>query len=192
VVAYDLPDIFANKWVRKRVNLYGINAVGSKIAVGRRFHLPFKCNSFDFVFMTEVIEHLNFSPVFLIKEIHRVLKSSGLLVLTTPNVHSLENKIKFLFNKSIYGNLEKYLYNEPYDHHWREFDQKELSQILTNNKFTIFKTFYCNDILINRYNTYLYKTATKLTKAYLKRLLYLMTVPLQSYKKQIILFAFKN
>tara|TARA_Y100000310_G_C20703713_1_gene832541 strand:- start:12027 stop:12638 length:612 start_codon:yes stop_codon:yes gene_type:complete len=46
--------------------------------------LPFKTNSFDFVWCSEVIEHLD-NPEASAKEMMRVLKPEGLLVLTTPN-----------------------------------------------------------------------------------------------------------
>lgn len=46
--------------------------------------LPFKDNTFDLVWCTEVLEHLR-NPKLLIKEINRVTKEGGSAVLTTPN-----------------------------------------------------------------------------------------------------------
>ena len=46
--------------------------------------LPFKNNSFDFIFSKSVIEHVENSDNFL-SEIYRVLKKEGLLVLMTPD-----------------------------------------------------------------------------------------------------------
>lgn len=46
--------------------------------------LPFKDNSFDLVWSTEVLEHLR-NPQFLLSEIDRVTKKGGLSILTTPN-----------------------------------------------------------------------------------------------------------
>lgn len=46
--------------------------------------LPFGDKSFDLVWCTEVIEHLN-NPKFLLQEIKRVIKPGGVAVLTTPN-----------------------------------------------------------------------------------------------------------
>jgi len=42
-------------------------------------------NSFDFVITFQVIEHINDDNFFL-KEIHRVLKNKGKLIVTTPNI----------------------------------------------------------------------------------------------------------
>jgi len=59
--------------------------------------LPFEPQTFDVCFATEVIEHLN-NPQNLITEVWRILKPGGMLFLTTPNVHSLMQKIRFLFS----------------------------------------------------------------------------------------------
>ena len=46
--------------------------------------LDFEANTIDFVVTFQVIEHINDDKKF-IKEIHRVLKPGGKLILTTPN-----------------------------------------------------------------------------------------------------------
>ncbi len=57
--------------------------------------LPFEDEVFDICFATEVIEHLH-NPHNLIDEAYRVLKPDCFLFLTTPNVHSFTQKIRFL------------------------------------------------------------------------------------------------
>jgi SAM-dependent methyltransferase len=58
--------------------------------------LPFADASFDVVLLTEVIEHLEtFVPV--LREAGRVLRSGGHLVLSTPNVHRMQSRWKFLW-----------------------------------------------------------------------------------------------
>ncbi|MDF3066861.1 MAG: hypothetical protein K0R38_2462 [Polyangiaceae bacterium] len=49
--------------------------------------LPFEDGSFDLVWCSEVIEHLN-DPAFSLGELRRVTKPGGLLVLTTPNSYA--------------------------------------------------------------------------------------------------------
>lgn len=46
--------------------------------------LPFQDNTFDTVLALELIEHL-INPKAFLKEVRRVLKSSGVLILSTPN-----------------------------------------------------------------------------------------------------------
>lgn len=61
--------------------------------------LPYEEGYFDFVFAGEIIEHLLDTKCFL-KEIHRVLKPNGYLVITTPNLARIDDRIKLLFGKS--------------------------------------------------------------------------------------------
>jgi len=53
-----------------------------------RFPYPFKNNSFDTIVAGEIIEHLK-EPCRFLKEIKRILKKNGKLILTTPNSQML-------------------------------------------------------------------------------------------------------
>ena len=57
--------------------------------------LPFPAESFDLVVCVEGIEHIE-NPHHLIREVRRVLKSDGKVVLTTPNVLSLKSRMHAL------------------------------------------------------------------------------------------------
>lgn len=61
--------------------------------------LPFRNNYFDFVFAGEIIEHVFDTKSFLL-EIYRVLKPKGYLILTTPNLARLDDRLKLLFGKT--------------------------------------------------------------------------------------------
>jgi ubiquinone/menaquinone biosynthesis C-methylase UbiE len=61
--------------------------------------LPFDDASFDYVVSIEGIEHTENAFRFL-RECARVLKPSGRLFLTTPNVSSLQNRLLFLITGS--------------------------------------------------------------------------------------------
>lgn len=52
--------------------------------VGSVLDMPFDDDTFDYVISSEVIEHVP-DPVRAVREMHRVLKAGGTLVLTTPN-----------------------------------------------------------------------------------------------------------
>ncbi len=58
--------------------------------------LPFKSERFALVFAGEIIEHILDTGLFA-SEINRVLVKRGKLVITTPNLASLENRTKLLF-----------------------------------------------------------------------------------------------
>jgi 2-polyprenyl-3-methyl-5-hydroxy-6-metoxy-1,4-benzoquinol methylase len=57
--------------------------------------MPWTDNSFDVVSGWEVIEHLENPPHFL-REMRRILKPGGRLILSTPNVDGLYNRFVFL------------------------------------------------------------------------------------------------
>lgn len=70
--------------------------------------IPFEDNSFDICFSTEVIEHL-YNPHNLIDETYRILKPAGLLFISTPNVHSYMQKIRYLFSDRFHFFDDNYL-----------------------------------------------------------------------------------
>ncbi len=57
--------------------------------------IPYEDNSFDTVYMAEVIEHL-VDPDQVLREANRVLKRKGTLIVTTPNLCSWYNRILVL------------------------------------------------------------------------------------------------
>ena len=83
--------------------------------------LPFKDQCFDTVSAIEVIEHLDHQSSFM-KEVIRVLKPYGILILSTPNNMNLLARIAKLFRLSIQEN--------PY--HIRGFDHKSLIAFLNS------------------------------------------------------------
>jgi len=90
---------------------------GIKVIQGSVYKIPFKENSFDKVHLSEVIEHLLDTNKAL-KEILRVLKPGGELIITTPNCCSFRDRILILF-----GHLQAYALH---DEHVRLFNKKRL------------------------------------------------------------------
>ncbi len=88
------------------------NVIGLDISLGalqrasrRRMHsvvadvaasLPFSSDAFDLIIAGELIEHLIDVDAFL-NEIRRCLRPDGLLVLSTPNLARLIDRIRFVF-----------------------------------------------------------------------------------------------
>jgi SAM-dependent methyltransferase len=66
--------------------------------------LPFKDNTFDGVNLVEVIEHVEHQPQ-LIREIGRVLKAGGVVVISTPNVLNMFSRLRFLFTGFLRGRI---------------------------------------------------------------------------------------
>jgi SAM-dependent methyltransferase len=89
VVAIDLAD--ANL---RRVRDLGLAAVKHNLDRG----LPFADASFDTVVCSEILEHI-FSPDLLLREIHRVLRPGGRVILTVPNLHCFRNRVDVLLGR---------------------------------------------------------------------------------------------
>jgi SAM-dependent methyltransferase len=116
-------------------------ATKAKMGVGTATHLPFEANSFDITAAFDVVEHLE-DPELLFREARRVLKQDGLLVLSTPNPHSLGARIK---EKD--SNPENLPYSHPLRkrvwHGWRDTTHIHISPIaewrrlLASNGFAI-------------------------------------------------------
>ena len=88
---------------------------------------PFEAGSFDVVLFCEMLEHLLMDPVAALRQIHRVLKPGGVLVLTTPNVARLENVLAMVSGANIY---DPYSGFGPYGRHNREYSRHELHRLL--------------------------------------------------------------
>ncbi len=56
--------------------------------------LPYPDRSFDLIVSVETIEHLE-NPYHILREFSRLLKPSGFLIVSTPNVHSFKSRIKY-------------------------------------------------------------------------------------------------
>ncbi len=66
--------------------------------------LPFKSGIFDGVNLTEVIEHCEHQAQ-LIREIARVLRFGGVVVISTPNVLNVLSRLRFLFTGFMRGRV---------------------------------------------------------------------------------------
>ena len=88
---------------------------------------PFESDSFDVVLFCEVIEHLLMDPVVALREIKRVLRPGGSLVVSTPNVARLENMARLAAGANLYDPYSGY---GPYGRHNREYTRHELVKLL--------------------------------------------------------------
>lgn len=97
----------------------------AKIEVGDAENLPFQDENFDKVYCTEVLEHV-LHPEKVISEIHRVLKSDGVLVVTVPKEQAIDFAKKTLKLMGLYNlllqNQGGYNTSELNEWHLHEFD----------------------------------------------------------------------
>lgn len=79
-----------------RDDLMTIGDLGVQVVDLNTQGLPYADASFDLVTCTEVIEHLEHFRA-AIREISRVLRPGGVLVISTPNVLNLRSRLRYLF-----------------------------------------------------------------------------------------------
>jgi SAM-dependent methyltransferase len=95
---------------------------------------PYADDSFDLVLFCEIIEHLVVDPLHPLREIHRVLKPGGTLILTTPNVARLDNLLTLLEGRNINGPYSGF---GRYGRHNREYTQDEVRRLLAFAGFDV-------------------------------------------------------
>lgn len=97
--------------------------------------IPAEDETFDFVICSEVIEHLDVDPMYMMSEINRVLKVNGTLVLTTPNSCSTHSIWKILRGYEPYFYMQYQKNRSPYRHNY-EYSPKSLEIILNASGFS--------------------------------------------------------
>lgn len=119
----------------------GLKVIKHNIENGR---YPFPDNEFDLVILTEIFEHLAVDPLRALKEVRRILKPNGLLILSTPNLYTLHKIIMFLFGRSFNNVLEELekIEKTGYLGHIREYSSREIKMILNSCGFEIRKTYF--------------------------------------------------
>jgi 2-polyprenyl-3-methyl-5-hydroxy-6-metoxy-1,4-benzoquinol methylase len=113
--------------------------------------IPYDDNYFDIVILTEVLEHFNYSPLVPLKQIQRVLKPGGLLLLTTPDITGIFSLYTLLKGDNVSGSLNMMLeqtrvwspdngQNQLFrDIHFRCYTIKEIRKLMDMTGFTIIK-----------------------------------------------------
>lgn len=97
--------------------------------------LPFASRSFDCILAGEIIEHLLDTDRFL-GECHRVLEVGGHLLLTTPNLASMENRLRLL--AGLYPIWVDYSLHHG-NGHVRAYTAAILRRQLTRNGFEVLR-----------------------------------------------------
>ena len=133
--------------------LHGIDIIAGDLS---KAPCPIDDNSFDIVLLIEVIEHLRMSPYQALREIWRILRPGGVLVLTTPNVARFVNILKLLVGRNIVQEFHDD--HRPPSHvtdslvHIREYTMGELTSLLGRAGYEIVEKRYslANDRLPHR------------------------------------------
>ncbi|MFA7402927.1 MAG: methionine biosynthesis protein MetW [Pelobacteraceae bacterium] len=132
VYGVDSSDSALNEAVRKGYRIAKIDLDNET--------LPFADNWFDTVVTLDVIEHV-YDPLSFIKELSRVLRPDGELIISTPNIRFW----KHIFNLMILGRFPKTTsVTEVYDGgHIHFFTFSDISHLLGGNYTVVHKSGIC-------------------------------------------------
>lgn len=130
VVALDI-----SKEALKKVSERGIAIVYGNVEK----KLPFEDKSFDCVFWGDNTEHL-FSPLKTLKEINRILKPDGRVIISCPNMGYLRYRLYYLFFGMI-PQTEWYKKNPWEWTHIRFFNQSVMKNFLKEGGFELKRFF---------------------------------------------------
>lgn len=110
--------------------------------------LPLESGSADIVTCLHSLEHWHHSPKPLFREITRVLKPAGFLIIATPNAVNLRKRLAVPLGITNYGTLEEWYHDgDPvYRGHVREPIVRDLQRLLEWNNFEVVSTLGRNFI----------------------------------------------
>lgn len=154
VTAQDIPEFQNNPRLQERYRQAGIECVSANL---KRHRFPYPDAHFDLVIMCETLEHLNFNPLPVIKEINRVMKPGALLYLTVPNQLSAGNRLKMLRGETIQASVDQFYQqldlrmNMIVGLHWREYSKADLFQVLEPMGFAVRRHYFYQEDKSYRY-----------------------------------------
>lgn len=98
--------------------------------------LPTKDDTYDSILCSEVLEHLDVDPMYMLAELNRVLKLGGTLVLSTPNSCSTQSLWKLLRGYEPYFYMQYHKDRSPYRHNY-EYSKRTLKTVLEAAGFEV-------------------------------------------------------
>lgn len=107
----------------------GVTVVNANITKDK---MPFEDKSFDVIIMAEILEHLD-SHITALKEVHRLLKPDGKLIITVPNPEGLKKELD-----SVFG-IKKRLKKQVQGEHICAFGMRELLNLLVLCDFFVLR-----------------------------------------------------
>lgn len=133
VLSVDLDPARASEWIAA----FGLNVVRCDI---EQEPLPLPDGSVTTVSLAATFEHLRIDPLFVLRQIARVLRVGGILYLTTPNFYRLGNVARFLLGQGLSNDpIHEYEKLSSVGHmgHVREYTASELRALLHHTGFEV-------------------------------------------------------
>ncbi|MBL9138404.1 MAG: class I SAM-dependent methyltransferase [Verrucomicrobiales bacterium] len=150
VTTEDIPEFAGNPRLRARFQEAGIRSEAVNL---RDYRQPFEDATFDAVVMCEVIEHLNFNPLPVLKELNRILRPDGVLYLAQPNLAWWSNRLRLLRGRSYRNPIDDYAKqldrtaNMIVALHWREHTAAETREMLGITGFEVVHSYFFDHVI---------------------------------------------
>lgn len=110
-----------------------LNYSSEYVTKGNLLNIPFENETFDIILCLDVIEHLNIEDqVPALREIRRILKKGGMVLLAVPNLAHFASRLSFLFA----GNLIR---TSTVARHKGDRPIREYLKIISDEGFRIIK-----------------------------------------------------
>jgi len=154
VTGTEIPEFHQSEKLRK---LYNENGIAFDKINLRDYKLPYPDGSFDIVIICEVLEHLNFNPLPVLKEINRILKKDGYIYCAMPNQARIENRLKLIFGLSVHDPIQYFFDQLDRDkniivsRHWKEYTMAEAVEMIGKMGFDIKKNYCFSENGRNRF-----------------------------------------
>lgn len=93
--------------------------------------------------VVDVLEHLNFNPIPLLRELAGVLKPGGLFYCATPNLSKIHSRLRLLRGKGIMNPVSDLVLNLKPETgmsvglHWREWTKDEMILLFKEAGFSV-------------------------------------------------------
>jgi len=141
------------------------------------FSLPFLNDSFDVVIASEIIEHV-VDPAKFVKELSRVVKKGGRLLVTTPYKEKLIYYLCVHCNKRTPANAHIHSFDEKkLESYYNGEDLKEFEYEIFGNKLLIFLRTY---VILQFFPFWLWKMKDKFANLFFRKPIHIICV----YKKK--------
>lgn len=140
VVEYMSLDAQKQRFEKENVSTHYMNL--------QNYILDLPSESVDCIIMCEVLEHLNFNPLPLFKEINRVLRKGGLFYLALPNGAQIRNRLNLMSGRPIGIEVREFFDQLDSSHellangHWREYTMGEVKEMLEPLGFKRNRSYY--------------------------------------------------
>lgn len=130
LICMDAPDTLQLPSVKAVADAFDMQLIPTKrLEKGEGLEVV-PSDSVDIILFCEIIEHLTFNPIPFWKEVYRILKVGGRIIVTTPNSFYYRN-LERHFSDMMAGErigipLMEIMQFGTYGHHWKEFSLSEL------------------------------------------------------------------